>query len=94
MEPTDVLAGKLSIREWASSDRPRERLMSQGPKALSDAELVAILIRAGTPQESALDLAKRILHLVDNDLNRLGRLTVGELTRFNGVGEAKALSIV
>lgn len=91
---TTEAPGKLSIREWASTDRPRERLMAQGPKALTDAELVAILIRAGTPQESALDLSKRILHLVGNDLHRLGQLSVAELMRFNGVGEAKALSIV
>ncbi|MFT3886344.1 MAG: DNA repair protein RadC [Flavobacteriales bacterium] len=93
-QSTHAPKGKLSIREWASSDRPRERLMAQGPKALTDAELIAILIRAGTPKESALDLGKRILHLVGNDLHKLGRLSVAELMRFNGVGEAKALSIV
>ncbi|MEO8589854.1 MAG: DNA repair protein RadC [Flavobacteriales bacterium] len=86
--------GKLSIREWARDDRPREKLMSQGPGALSDAELLAILIRSGSTKDSALDLAKRITASVANDLNRLGRLGVAELTKFNGMGEAKAIAIV
>lgn len=85
---------KLSIREWARDDRPREKLMGQGAGALTDAELLAILIRAGTPRESALDLAKRILNNSGNDLHRLGKLGVAELQRFNGMGQAKAIGIV
>jgi DNA repair protein RadC len=85
---------KLSIREWARDDRPREKLMSQGAGALTDAELLAILIRAGTTRESALDLAKRILNNSGNDLHRLGKLGVAELQRFNGMGQAKAIGIV
>lgn len=84
---------KLSIREWAKGDRPRERLLAQGPKALSDAELIAILIRSGTPVDSALDLAKIILHKAGNDLHKLAATPVAELMRIKGVGEAKALSI-
>lgn len=85
---------KLSIRDWAQEDRPRERLLDQGPKALSDAELVAILIRSGTPQDTALELAQLILHQVGNDLNRLGGVSAAELMKVRGMGEAKALSIV
>ena len=87
-------AEKLSIRQWAEDDRPREKLMSRGPTALSDAELIAILIRSGSSRESALDLAKRIMGSVGNDLFRLSRLGVDDLTAFNGMGEAKAISIV
>ncbi|HRH39789.1 MAG TPA: DNA repair protein RadC [Flavobacteriales bacterium] len=86
--------GRLSIRDWAKDDRPREKLLAQGARALSDAELIAILIRSGTAKESALDLAKRIMAQVGNDLHRLGVMGPKELTRFNGMGEAKALSIV
>ncbi len=68
--------------------------MSQGAVALSDAELIAILIRSGSTKESGLDLAKRIMNSVGNDLFRLSRMGVDELTKFNGVGEAKAISIV
>ncbi len=68
--------------------------MSAGPGSLSDAELIAILIRSGSTKESALDLAKRILGQVGNDLHRLGRMGLAELTQFNGMGEAKAISII
>ncbi|HEY0979117.1 MAG TPA: DNA repair protein RadC [Flavobacteriales bacterium] len=85
---------RLSIPNWAKADRPRERMMAQGPKALSDAELVAVLIRAGTPNSSALDLARSILHAVGNDLHRLALTSAAELMKINGVGEAKALSIL
>ncbi|MBL7945739.1 MAG: DNA repair protein RadC [Flavobacteriales bacterium] len=85
---------KLSIPEWSKDDRPRERLLARGAKALSDAELVAILIRSGTPTDSALDLARIILNKADNDLHKLAGLSVNELMRIHGVGEAKAMSIV
>ena len=85
---------RLSIREWAVDDRPREKLMAQGPGALSDAELLAILIRSGSTKESALDLCKRILADVDNDLHKLAGLGIEDLTRYGGMGEAKALSIM
>ena len=85
---------KLSIREWAPDDQPREKLMSQGAGALSNAELIAILIRSGSARESALDLAKRLLGDLENDLQTLGRTGVADLMRYKGMGEAKAISIV
>lgn len=87
-------SSKLSIPEWSRDDRPRERLQARGAKALSDAELVAILIRSGSTTESALDLARIILNKAGNDLHKLAGLGVNELTRIHGVGEAKAMSIV
>lgn len=92
MYPADE--GRLSIKEWAKDDRPREKLMTTGPGSLSDAELLAILIRSGSTKESALDLAKRILSDVGNDLHKLGVTDLPELMRYNGMGEAKAIAIV
>ncbi len=92
MEPT--VKSKLSIPEWSKEDRPRERMLARGAKAMSDVELVAILIRSGTPTESALDLARIILHKAGNDLHKLASLGITELMRINGVGEAKAMSII
>lgn len=86
--------GKLSIPEWSKEDRPRERLLARGPKAMTDVELVAILIRSGTPTESALDLARIILNKAGNDLHKLAALSTTDLMKVNGVGEAKAMSIV
>lgn len=85
---------RLSIPEWDSSDRPRERMLAHGSKALSDAELVAILIRSGTPDQSALELSRQILNAVGNDLNALAVCTPAQLMKCKGVGEAKALSIL
>ena len=70
MEPVDNGPNKLSIPEWSKEDRPRERMLANGPKAMSDAELVAILIRSGTPKDSALDLARLILNKANNDLHK------------------------
>ncbi|MCB0757931.1 MAG: DNA repair protein RadC [Flavobacteriales bacterium] len=85
---------RLSIPEWDKGDRPRERMMAQGAKALSDAELVAILIRSGTRDLSALELAKQLLKETGNDINRLAALSPADLMKRKGVGEAKALSIL
>jgi DNA repair protein RadC len=85
---------KLNIRSWAEEDRPREKLMLKGKRALSDAELMAILIGSGSHEETAVSLCKRILSDYDHDLNFLGKLTVSQLTQFKGIGEAKAISIV
>ncbi|NCD70902.1 RadC family protein [Mucilaginibacter agri] len=85
---------KISIKAWAEEDRPREKLNAQGRRALSDAELIAILIGSGNRDESAVELSKRILHHYDNDLNKLGKVSVAELSKFKGIGEAKAISII
>ena len=83
-----------SIKLWAEEDRPREKLLNKGTEALSNAELLAILIGSGSRKESAVDLCKRILESVDNSLDVLGRKTVLDYMQFNGIGEAKALTIV
>lgn len=82
------------ILSWAEEDRPREKLMLKGRAALSDAELIAILIGSGTRDLSAVDLSKIILQSTANNLNELARLTVKDLSKFKGIGEAKAISIV
>jgi DNA repair protein RadC len=84
----------FSIKYWAEDDKPREKLMLKGKSALSDAELVAILIGSGSRNESAVELSRRILSSVDNNLNALGKLSISQLTTFKGIGEAKAISIV
>jgi len=85
---------RVTIKAWAESDRPREKLMERGRRALSDAELLAILIGSGSRDESAVELCRRVLHDRENDLNDLSRLSVAELCRYKGIGEAKAISIV
>ncbi|MCO4291731.1 DNA repair protein RadC [Solitalea sp. MAHUQ-68] len=85
---------KMPITAWAEDDRPREKMMLKGRQSLSDAELIAILIGSGTPKLSAVDLSKHILNALNNDLNALAKLNIKELTRFNGIGEAKAISIL
>ena len=82
------------ITNWSEDDRPREKLMLKGKSALSDAELIAILIGSGSRNESAVGLSKRILASVDNNLNALGKLTIQQLMNFKGIGEAKAISII
>ena len=84
---------KYSIKEWANDDKPREKLLSKGPQALSDSELLAILIATGTREKSALDLAKDVLQLGKNNLAQLGKLTVTELQKVKGMGPAKAITI-
>jgi DNA repair protein RadC len=85
---------KISIKSWAEEDRPREKLSAQGRRALTDAELIAILIGSGSRTESAVELSKRILHHYGNDLNNLGKASISELSKFKGIGEAKAISII
>lgn len=84
----------IKISSLAEEDRPREKLLLKGKASLSEAELIAILIGSGTRSLSAVDLSKHILASVDNDLTQLARLTVHELQRFKGIGEAKAITIV
>lgn len=83
----------FSIKNWSEDDRPREKLLLKGRAALSDAELIAILIGSGNLEESAVDLSKRILAKAENNLNQLGKLTINQLTEFKGIGEAKAITI-
>lgn len=82
------------ITNWSEDDKPREKLMLKGKSVLSDAELIAILIGSGNRNESAVDLSKRILGSIDNNLNALGKLTIPQLIKFKGIGEAKAISII
>lgn len=83
----------FSIKNWNEDDRPREKLLLKGRIALSDAELIAILIGSGSRNESAVSLSQRILASANNNLNELGRLTIPELMEFKGIGEAKAITI-
>jgi len=84
----------FSIKNWSQDDQPREKLLHKGKEALSDAELVAILIGSGNKQESAVDLSKRILSSADNNLSALGKLSLKQLMEFKGIGEAKAITIM
>ena len=83
----------FSIKNWSQDDQPREKLQNKGKTALSDAELVAILIGSGNKNESAVALCKRILASVDNNLSELGKRSVKQLMEFKGIGEAKAIAI-
>lgn len=87
---------RLAINFWAEEDRPREKMLIQGRRALTDAELIAILIGSGSRNESAVELSRRILADSDNDLNKLALLSIKDLTngKFKGIGEAKAVSII
>jgi len=85
---------KLNINQWAKEDRPREKLMRLGPSALTDAELLALLVGSGSTKEDAVSLMKRILADCNNNLNTLGKLTIRDLCHYNGVGEAKAITIL
>ncbi|MBX3254608.1 MAG: DNA repair protein RadC [Chitinophagaceae bacterium] len=84
---------KTSIKNWAEDDRPREKLRNKGPENLSHSELIAILLQNGTRQKSALDLAKEILQLGKNNLNELGKLSIKDLMKIKGIGEAKAITL-
>ena len=84
----------MKIKEWAEEDRPREKMLLKGIASLSDAELLAILIGSGNNSETAVQLSKRILSSVDNNLNALGKLSIKELTtKFKGIGTVKAILI-
>lgn len=84
----------LKIKAWAFEDRPREKLLAKGISALSNAELVAILLGTGGKNLSAVDLAKHILASVQNNLHELGKQTVNDLKKINGIGEAKAITVI
>jgi DNA repair protein RadC len=82
-----------AIKAWAEDDRPREKLLLKGKSVLSDAELLAIILGSGTAKVSAVDLSKQILNSCDQNLNELGKLSISELKKFKGVGDAKAITI-
>lgn len=83
-----------NIKQWAEDDRPREKLVAKGKSALSNAELLAILLRSGSTRETAVDLSKRMLSHVSDNLLELSKLSLAEFIKFKGIGEAKALSII
>jgi DNA repair protein RadC len=83
----------LKITDWAVEDRPREKLYQKGTSSLSDAELLAILIGSGTRKRSAVDLGRELLSMVNNNLNSLGKLTINDLTKIHGIGNARAITI-
>jgi DNA repair protein RadC len=85
---------KLTIAQWSESDQPREKLRDKGTQALSNAELLAILIGSGTSGVSAVELMQKILKACNNNLNTLGKMTIQELCAYNGIGEAKAITIL
>jgi len=88
------MSDRLNINQWSEDDRPRERLEKLGPQALSDAELLAILVGSGSTKEDAVSLMKRILNDCHNNLNTLGKLTIHDLCQYNGIGPAKAITIL
>ena len=88
------MSDKLNINQWAEEDRPREKMANFGTEALSSAELLAILIGSGSTKESAVDLMKRILNDCNNSLNTLGKKSINDLCQYNGVGPAKAITIL
>ncbi len=83
-----------TIKSWAEEDRPREKLILKGKAALSDAELIAILIGSGSLEKSAVELSRHVLKGVNNNLGELAKLSVNDLKKYKGIGEAKALSII
>jgi DNA repair protein RadC len=83
-----------SIKTWSPDDRPREKMLNKGATALSDAELLAILIGTGTREESALDIARKILNSIQHDLQSLGKMGLKDLIRFHGMGQAKAVTML
>ena len=89
-----TLHSTLKISQWAEEDRPREKMERLGAEALSDAELLAILVGSGSPQEDAVSLMKRILSDCNNNLNTLGKMTLRQLCEYNGIGPAKAITIL
>jgi len=86
---------KLSVKDWSPEDRPREKLLTKGVNALSNAELLAVILRSGTTKETVVELSQRILQSFGNDLNRLGKISANQLiSDFKGIGEAKAIGII
>jgi DNA repair protein RadC len=89
----DTEIKKPTIKHWAEEDRPREKMASKGRSELTDAELLAILIGSGTRELTAVDLAKVLLDCAENDLNKLGRMSINDFCRIKGIGSARAITI-
>lgn len=85
---------KYAIKDWAKDDQPREKLLSKSPMALSDSELMAILLNPGTPEKSGIELAREVLKLGNDNLHELGKLTANDLMKVKGIGQAKAVTIM
>lgn len=85
---------KLNINQWAKEDRPREKMMQQGPSALTNAELLAILIGSGNHEDTAVELMRKVLDLYHNSLQELGKANIEDLCRFKGIGSAKAVTLL
>jgi len=92
MESTNK--SSTSIKNWAIGDRPREKLLTKGKESLSDSELLAILINSGSGKDSAVDLAKKVLRLGDDNLDELGKITMKEMMAIKGIGEARAITLI
>ncbi|HET8886488.1 MAG TPA: DNA repair protein RadC [Salinimicrobium sp.] len=90
----EKIEAALTIKNWAEDDRPREKLLQKGKTALSNAELIAILIGSGSRNESAVELSKRILLKTNNSLVNLGKMSISQLMEFKGIGEAKAITMM
>ncbi|MBQ9646436.1 MAG: DNA repair protein RadC [Prevotella sp.] len=88
------MSSRLTIAHWSADDQPREKLRDKGPEALSNAELIAILIGSGRPGVTAVELMQQVLSDCGNNLNTLGKRTINDLCRYNGIGEAKAITIL
>ena len=92
MESTNK--SSTSIKSWAPDDRPREKLLVKGKESLSDSELLAILINSGSGKDSAVDVAKKVLRLGEDNLDELGKLSIKDMTSVKGIGEARAITLV
>jgi DNA repair protein RadC len=90
----DISHSKLTIPDWAIQDRPREKFLTLGFHSLSDAELIAILLRSGTKNESAVDVARKLMSVCQNDLNRLSEMPLNKLVKINGIGKVKAITLL
>lgn len=90
-QPSDK--NNLAIKSWSEEDRPREKLLQKGYQALTNAELIAILLGSGTKSESAVDVARRLLGIADNELEQLGQFSLNKLSEPKGIGQAKAITI-
>ena len=93
-QKTEISHSRLTIPDWAIQDRPREKFLTLGFHSLSDAELIAILLRSGTKNESAVDVARKLMSTCQNDLNRLSEMPLNKLVKINGIGKVKAITLL